>query len=389
MADHDTRSLVDRFGGDIAAFLVAADRTKYHSTLFDMRKRTLLGMYCLYDHAEWYLEQIVTRRDPRELGASLRRLAARPYTPLVNTMPWAFLASRENDILLGRDTNEQALARVMQIWREVAQGYRGDGTLLPSEAGFVNHVLPDGDVLRLHQLLASTTHDFALTQRVAARLEIMNFVISGEIRGRNFFHGPYPGTRPGTTVIVQEFTELRHREQPWIEGLLDFPVQNVVIIREVQDFKATFDLFGFMVVLSNNYPQSIERSTVLTVESGGPRILDESEIEALGHPAQEAVRGAYARIAAWDDSFRIMYGVYHYLNEVAPFAEAVDAPELIGELRSRMEQSGHQRIGEVKEMGATPPVWAKWGRGGAPFELPRPPSAAVPHSRNFARRLVV
>jgi hypothetical protein len=253
----------------------------------------------------------------------------------------------------------------------MAAAYRADGTLLPSESGGTQVVLVAADVELLQGALDAAPEGIDGVQRFVARIEMMNFVISGEIRGRNFYHGPYPSREPGVDLIVQEFTELQHRQQPWIEGLLEFPVSNVAIVREVSGVDMTFDLFGFMVAGEGGYREHIRRAVAITIDDDGvPRPLDDAELEQLGTHVQTAIRGAYARIAEWDDDFRIMYGLYHYLNEVAPFADAVGAPELSAELRERMEASGERRLADVQSMGDVPPVWARLGQGPGVFTLP-------------------
>jgi hypothetical protein len=169
-------------------------------------------------------------------------------------------------------------------------------------------------------------------------------------------------------VFVQEFTELQHRQQPWTEGLLGFPMENVAIVRETAAVELAFDVFGFMVASGGSYREHIARAAVVSVgEDRRMRLLADEELAELSVHAQAATRGGYERIADWDEDFRILYGIYHYLSEMAPFAEAANAPELIVELRARMEESGARRLEEVRAMGEVPPVWAQWGAGGPTF----------------------
>jgi hypothetical protein len=373
VSDERTRELVGRFAGEVDGFVKAADRTRYQSSLFDMRKRTLIGMYGLYEHEYWFLQEVTRRREPVELARSLKRLCARPNGHLINAIPWSYLVPRENEIALGRhepgSERDQELEWLMGYWARLAEAYRVDGSLLPSEAGYTQPTLRPADLGALYEQLDNGSQDIELVQRTAARLEMMNFVICGEVRGRNFFHGPYPGSEPGTTVFVQEFTELQRRQQPWIEGLLGFDTENVAIVREITGGQVAFDLFGFMVATGENYRERIRRAAVVTVENGVVRGIDDDELPALSTHAQAATKGGYERIAQWDEDFRVLYGIYHYLSEMAPFAEAVDAPELVVELRARVEQSGARRLAEVRAMGEVPPVWAQWGAGGPTFTL--------------------
>jgi hypothetical protein len=370
----DIPDLLGRVSREVGSFLGAADRTRYESTLFNLRKRTLFGMYCFHDHEDWYLKQIAKRASPAELGASLRRLCAPVYGPLIHALPFAYLVARENDIALGRwstgGEKDDELARVLEFWAETAAAYRGDGHLLPSEGGATQPVLPEADATTLLDLLSSDVHEIDEVQLIAARLEMMNFVISGETRGRNFYHGPYPAAEPDAVVVVQEFTELQKRQQPWIEGLLEFPIANVAVIREIVDVVPSFDIFGFMVLDDGGgYREHIRRSIAVTVPEDGARPLTDDEVAGLSGHVTGAIQGAYSRFANWDDEYRVRYGVYHYLNEAAPFAEAVGAPELIPELRGRLEESGSRRIGDIMAMDDVPPVWAGWSGGGGAFTV--------------------
>jgi hypothetical protein len=365
-----TRELVERFAAAARQFVVAADRTSYSSSLFDMSRRTVIGMYCLYDHERWFLEEIVARRDPADLGRSLRRPCSNPQGQLINAIPWTYLVARENEIALGRSADDDTLAWLMEVWAQMASAYRADGTLVPLERENTLQVLEEPDERVLRELVAGKPHDVADVQRMAARLEMMNFVISGEIRGRNFWHGPYAGSESDTVLVVQELTELDHREQPWIEGLLDFPFTNVAVVRELARMDLVFDFFGFMTTGASDYRDQIRRAVVVTVEDGVPRRLAEEELEQIGERAQKATRGGYERIATWDDDFRVEYGIYHYLNDFAPFARAVGAPELIAELRARIEDSAERRLSEVQAMDAVPPGWARLAASEGPFTLP-------------------
>jgi hypothetical protein len=373
LATRDTSRLVERFGVEITKFLTDADRTRYGSSLFDMRKRTLLGMYSLFEHECWFLQEVAARREPVEMARGLKRLCARPNGHIINAIPWSYLVPRENELAMGhrRTEDEEELRWLMAYWAELAEAYRPGEELLPAESGNTQPTLAPDRATELLMRLDQGERDLELIQRTAARLEMMNFVICGEVRGRNFFHGPYPGAQPGATVFVQEFTELQRRQQPWTEGLLAFPVENVAIIRETTGVELAFDVFGFMLASGGNYRDHMVRATAVTIdEHGEGRELDDAELEAFGGHAQEATRGGYERIATWDDDFRILYGLYHYLSEMAPFAEAVGAPELNVELRGRMEETGHRRLADIRAMGDVAPVWAQWGQGGPTFTAP-------------------
>lgn len=376
MAERTTAELVRRYSLPVDAFIQAADRTRYESSLFDMRRRTLFGQYSLAEQLVWFLREVEARMPAERLAGSLRRLAAVPYGHLIHAMPWSYLVPRENDIALGRwprgeGLDDDATAWLMDYWARLAAAYYDDGErLLPSEAGDTQRFLPREEQARLLDLLDAAPRAVEEVQRTAARLEMLNFVISGEIRGRNYYHGPYPGSEPGTQVVVQEFVELDRRHQPWMDGLLGYPIDNVVVIRELDELELAFDLFGFMVVVGGgSYRSHIRRATLATVEDGTARPLGDGELERLGTDVQASIAAAYSRFAEWDDDMRIAYGMYHYLTEAAGFAEAAGAPELVGELVTRMEAGLAERLADIRAMEDVAPVWARW-RAGEGFTPP-------------------
>jgi hypothetical protein len=376
VTENSSADLVRRYSLPVDGFISAADRTRYESTLFDMRRRTLFGQYSVAEHQVWFLREVDARMPAEELAASLRRLAAIPYGHLIHAQPWIYLVPRENDIALGRwprgeGRDDESLAWLMDYWARLAAAYNDDAErLLPSEAGDTQTFLPEADRGRLLELLDDSPREIDEVQRTAARLEMLNFVISGEIRGRNYYHGPYPGSEPDSQVVVQEFSELRARHQPWVEGLLGYPLDNVVVVRELGPLELSFDLFGFMVVDGGgSYRSHIRRATLVTVEDGEPRPLADDELERLATDMQESVKQAYGQFATWDDDYRISYGMYHYLTEVSGFAEAAGAPELVGELVERMEAGVDERLADIRAMDDVAPVWARW-RAGEGFTPP-------------------
>lgn len=376
MAEPTTAELVRRYSLAVDGFIADADRTRYESKLFDMRRRTLIGQYCLADHLVWFLKEALDGCSPAELAKSLRRLVAMPSAQLIHAMPWVYLVPRQNEIELGRRDGTAAdadLTWLMDLWLELSTNYYGrdDGALLPSEMGDTQLVLEAAELEPIGALMAGPGREIDEVQRVAARLEMLNFVISGEIRGRIFYHGPYPGTSGDGQIVVQEFTQLDRRHQPWTEDLLGYPLDNVVLLREVEPGDYAFDLYGFMVDKGGDFKSRIRRATVATVEDGIPRPLSDAEIERLTADIRISIKAAYTRFAGWDDDFRIVYGIYHYLFEAAPYAEVVGRPQLVVELRRRIEASAERRLPDVRSMDDVAPVWRHWREGGG-FTPPAP-----------------
>lgn len=363
-----TADLVRRYSAAVDGFIANADRTRYESKLFDMHRRTLIGQYCLADHMVWFLKAASEGLSQRQLAHGQRRLGAVPSGQSFHAMPWCYLVPRQNDIELGRidgTAPDEDLAWLMEYWRQGAIGYYDrEDALLPSEMGDTQIALDAAGVAGALELLDEHERASDEVQRVAARLEMLNFVISGEIRGRLFYHGPYPVPGGDGVIVAQEFGELDSRLQPWVEGLLGYPLDNIVCIREVDPGDYSFDLYGFMVDKGGTFTSSIRRAAVVTVEDGVARAVTDAELERLATDIRASIKGAYERFATWDDDFRIVYGIYHYLTEAAPFAEFVGRDHLVPELRARMESSVDRHLPEIKAMGEAAPVWEHWRQGG-------------------------
>jgi hypothetical protein len=374
MTEPSTAELVRRYSVAVDGFIADADRTRYESKLFDMRRRTLIGQYCLADHLVPFLKEALDGVDRTALARSLRRPVVQPSAQLIHAMPWVYLVPRQNEIELGRRdgaADDPDLSWLMSLWFELATAYydRDDDALLPSEMGDTQLVLDPPQLDPLVALLDGS-REVDEAQRLAARLEMLNFVISGEIRGRIFYHGPYPGPREETRVVIQEFTQLDRRHQPWTEGLLGYPLDNVVIVREVDPGDYAFDLYGFMADRGGDFRAGVRSAALATVEDGTARPLTDAELERLAADIRASIKGAYARFAGWDDDFRITYGIYHYLFEAAPYAEIVNRPDLIPPLREKIEASAAERLPDIKAMDDVAPVWQHWRDGGG-FTPPR------------------
>lgn len=368
-ADQDIVELVARYSRAVDSFIVAADRTRYESELFDMRRRTLIGQYCLADHLVWFLRAATKGISIPEFAASRKRFIALPSTQLIHAMPWSYLVPRQNEIAIGRRApgdDAQALSWLMDFWRAMSTSYyqREDGALLPSEMGDSQCVLNATELDAAWTMLDEVERDVDTVQRIAARLEMLNFVISGEIRGRNFCHGPYQAASGDGRIVIQEFTELDRRHQPWTDGLLGYPLDNVVCIREVDPAEYVFDLYGFMFDKGGNFRHRIRRSALATVQDGRLRPIEDAELTELTNLIRASIRGAYQQFATWDEDFKIVYGIYHYLGEAAPYAEATGREYLVAELKQRMEASASERLEDIRAMDDVAPVWQHWRSGG-------------------------
>ena len=103
---------------------------------------------------------------------------------------------------------------VLDFWERASRAYRNDGLLLPVQSGGTLPILADEHLGLMRGLMRPAEADaYAAARRMAATLELDNFVLHGEQRDGVFGHGPYPG-EGGRTIVVREFNDLRNDYLP-------------------------------------------------------------------------------------------------------------------------------------------------------------------------------
>lgn len=364
----DVQQLLGRFGREIRSFLERAGKSQHSSNMFDLQRRTLIGCYCYFDHLAWALDLLEEETTPGRLGKAARGLCGLPTAPYIHGLLWGYLVARENEIGLGRDRgDERLLERLLTWWSEVLAVYRADGTLLPHEAGYTQPAAPPQ--LGAEVLDASGHRvDRVRLGRLTAGLQLYNFTLHGEQRGTTYFHGPYPSPDTRCAIVVEEFTALRHNRLPWSPDPTPLPVDTVAAILEVEGVEFEFDLFAGMSAIPNDYLDRVRRGSLVTCDEGPPRPLAEDEIEVLIAGAAGEQWRIFKEQLQWDADFRIVYGIYHYLDVLAPFfATAGVAPEAIDEARSRFEETASHRLGEIRDLDPIPAWDRLFARGDSMF----------------------
>jgi hypothetical protein len=357
MSAPDTDELIVRFGREIGAFLDRAGKSEHTSSMFDLRRRTLIGSYCYFDHLPWALDILEDLTTPDELGGSGRGICRPVYAPLIHGLLWGYLIARENELGLGRQGGpDESLELVVRWWEGMSRAVRADGSLLPHEAGWTQPSAPTELIAGL--LDRHGDRDASEVSHVTATLQIYNYVLHGEQRGTTFFHGPYP-MGDGAHAIVEQFTQLRSNELPW-SLTPPLPFDSVAAIFELdEDVTVEFDLFQGMYASPTDYLAHARRAALLAFDNPEPIPVSEAEGDELLAATRDEQKRLFREMLRWDTAYRASYAVWHYFDFLVAFLKQAGAPPVfVEEARRRFEQTVTDRLDELLALEEIP-VWKR------------------------------
>ena len=379
MVDLATAELVARYSKPIDAFIQAADRTRYESSLFDMRRRTLLGQYCLADHLVWFLREVTEPMPPAELARSMRRLASIPYGQLIHAMPWTYLVPRENDIALGRWPRGEGLDDDSLAWlMDTGRRWRSPTTTPTSSScrprpGNTQRFLPDGDD-RGHPGPArrgAVRHPPTPSARSPGS-RCSTSSSPARSAGATTSTVPTQPHRRTRTWSCRSSPSCTHRHQPWVQDLLGYPIDNVVCIRETA--AATSSCRSTCSVSRWSSAAAAPART-----SSAPAAGDHRGRRRRGRwRADELEDLAQAHAAVDPGRVRAVRELGRRLPDRLRRLPLPDRGERLRRARGRAElvdraacadRGEHpDRLAEVRAMDDVAPVWARWreGRGFSP-----------------------
>ncbi len=366
-----TNELIHLFGEAQKDAMRAERREAMRSILFDLARRSPLGWRCLYEHQVGFLREIAQLAAPEELGRRMRGLGTRPYA----IQPFILMCSHfgwrqqlmldagltEGEPFAGDDPEE--LAFLCDFWARMMDGYRSDGHLLPEQTDLSCRIL---DPLELDLLDRGTSgggsNDLPQVRRMAATLELYNFVLHGEQRDGIFGHGPYP-LPDGNSLFIREFNDLRNDYLPWAGTPTENPWDAIVIAYRGRDVAVHCDLFGSMTVSPHEFADHLAGICVLGLREGddAPTPLTAQDVAAVQGAAADAQEQLYLAALDWDDRYKISYGAPLFANHLWPIAKLAGADRGMADRIMAACNETAQRNTDALLAADVPSVWSHMG----------------------------
>lgn len=363
--------LIRLFGEAQKNAMRAERREALRSILFDLARRSPLGWRCMYEHQVPFLREIAQLTEPEELGRRMRGLGRRPYAiqPFIlmcSHFGWRQQAMLDAGLREGEPFAEDRpgeLALLCDFWARLMTGYRQDGHLLPEEAGLTCQILHPAELELLERgTSGGGSNDVAQVRRMAATLELYNFVLHGEQRDGIFGHGPY-ALADGSTMFVREFNDLRNDYLPWAAIATQNPWDAIVIAYRGRRVEVHCDLFGSMTVSPPEFTDRLEGICVLGRREGdvAPTPLGADAIAEVQAAAARAQEQLYLAALGWDDHYKIAYGAPLFANHLWPIAKLAGArPEMGDRIMTAFDETA-QRETDALLAGDVPSVWKHMG----------------------------
>jgi hypothetical protein len=372
------------FGENLKSEMRAERREALTSVLFDLPRRSLLGWFALYEHQAGFLRELMERMPPEEIGRRMKVPGTRPYhLQLFIVMCSHFLARQQRMLELGLaegdpfpEERHDDLVTVVDFWERTSSAYRSDGLLLPIQAGDTQRVLDEEHLGRVRELLRpADAETYASVRRMAATLELYDFVLHGEQRDGIFGHGPYPG-EGGRTIFLREFNDLRNDYMPWARTETRNLFPNVIVAHECHDTTIRCDMFGGVVTRPMEIADRLDRLAVFTQDGGALRALTGDEITAVQEAAAAAQIELYMKAVEWSPRYKIEYGAFLFANHLLPFFEIAGVGGDIGErIAAACQETADRMLDDLVASVETGLPGAIWGHiGTTPGRLFWPPA---------------
>lgn len=369
--------LIGFFGEHEKAALRAEKRGALTSTLFDLRRRSVLGWQVKYEHEAGFLREVTDVLSPEEVGQRMKVPGSRPYYLQLFLVLQDPLGARQQRMLeLGLQEGEafpeerlDDLAFVADFWERCSRAYRNDGKLLPDEAGRTQPILDEPSLDAVRTLLRPVGDvDRAAARRLFATLEAYCFVAHGEQRDGIFGHGPYEG-EDGRVLFCKELNDLRNDFLPWARTSVRNAYDNLIMAYECRDVAVTCDMFGGIVTDPLEFDDRVERVAVLTQERGVPRAVEPGEWPDAVERCSEATNEIYRTVVGWPDRFRVEYGALLFANHTKAFLDLAGI-EADARLRAAAQRTVDGYLERLLAGPDVPAAMVHWGTTEGPLFWP-------------------
>ena len=267
---------------------------------------------------------------------------------------------REGEPFAADDAAE--LAFLCDFWAKLMDSYRQDGHLLPEQTDGSCRILGARELTLLREgTAAGGANDLAAVRRMAATLELYNFVLHGEQRDGIFGHGPYP-LDDGSVLFVREFNDLRNDYLPWASTNAENPWDAVVIGYRGRGVDVRCDLFGSMTVTPHEFADLVEGICVFGLRGDdGPTALGADDVAVVQSAAADAQEELYLAALDWDDRYKIAYGAPLFANHLWPIAALAGAEREMGDRIMAACRETAERRTDALLAADVPSIWAHMG----------------------------
>lgn len=371
--------LIRLFGDHQLSEMRAMKRSTMQSMLFDLPRRSPLGWQCLYEHEADFLREACEHASPEEIGRRMRTVGSRPYALQPFIIMCSYLGARQQRMLdLGlhpgdpfAEERPEDLTFVVDFWARLQGAYRSDDALLPGETGGTLPILDEDVVEDLADRATPADPDrHTGMRRMAATLELYEFILHGEQRDGIFGHGPYD-LGAGRLLFCKEFNDLRNDYMPWARTEARCAVDNVVVVQVAHDVELSCDMFGSMTVEPHELGDRLEGIAVVTNEGGTLRELADDERAAIQRAAADGQEELFLKAVEWDDRYKIEYGAPMFANHLKPIFDLVGMPEDAGRrLMEACQGTADAHVDELLSGNDVPSIWKHMADPEGPFYWP-------------------
>lgn len=354
-------AVLDAFGEALVDFVARADRSRLTATLFDVPKRTELSMRSYAEHGPDLVRAILDVISPEELGAAMRRPAARPNPMHVSGLPYQMLLERERRLMLDLSPlpADDDLRLVLEFVGRTNRAATREVEPFPAAATAWRLPLLDEDQLAplVENAQEWSEEDRAALRRLVASLELYAFMLHGEHRDGIFEHGPYE-LPSGELVMCKDFTDLRNDFLPWStpEVRLAHPAISVTFVLD-RACAPRVNLWGTAEFEAEPWDH-LSRVGIMVVDAGSATPLPAEDWSAVGSAARQAQKEIFMAVASWAPEERTRYGMWLFLNHLQSIARAAGAaPQVVDELVASFTRTSDEAF-EAVTSGGPSPVWA-------------------------------
>lgn len=365
------RSSLERFYTPYSDYVDAflKRRSTLKSSLFPEKPAQMwFGYVYARDAIERLTAWLEPRRDPAELGGSLRAVRAPANGLNVSSVLWVYMMAMTGLALEGGGVPAAEARQVLTYWKRVFEAYMErcePPSSFPVGAGPLAYRLLDGaQIAALEARLEGAGSERAQTTLAA----VANYCWLAECESRQgtFNHGLYE-LADGRRLLVREFADLSGGSYPWMDReAAELPSAPIAIVLAMSGVEVQFDLMGVPRIEPEMYGERTDAIAIVT-EDGFVEDCDEW-LRTLGTETAKAHRSLFRTTMTWSRRQRFAAGARTYARIWAPFVRVAGGgdAEVQSLVLDPLEEAIETKLERHLEREGEPTVWSWIGRNDRP-----------------------